>query len=174
MGFSMNVFPMKATSPQKAFSRYSLRIDVKTAKMWLYDGDRLERTYSVATGKPGVPSPSGEGKVLMVIYNPSWHPMPKTRKFYKEVKKIDLPANVAFGDPNNMLGAFKMVLSHRSKAYDIAGVYAIHGTPDDKSIGKRVTGGCIRMHKDEGLELAKRVEAEMKAGRVVRVIIEAK
>jgi lipoprotein-anchoring transpeptidase ErfK/SrfK len=161
----------KPAAPSRTPSRYHLTVNVRETRLRLYDGETLEQTYSVATGMPGVESPVGEGRILAVIFKPDWHPMPATRKLYKQKKNIDLPETVHYGDPLHMMGSFKMVLSHPCTTYNIVGVYAIHGTPNEACMGKRVSGGCVRMKKDEGEALAHKLDAEMKAGHDVAVTI---
>jgi L,D-transpeptidase ErfK/SrfK len=138
--------------------------------MWLYEGDAIRKSYRVATCRRGEPSPEGDGTIWAVSFKPTWYPTKNTREYYKKKKRINLPEVVPYGDPNNPLGDFKMSLSHPCDATGLR-VYAIHGTPDKSSIGKRASGGCIRMLPDEGLELAKLINAELQAGNQVHVIV---
>ena len=136
----------------------------------LRDGQAV-RTYSAGTVKKGIPHPVGTGRVTAVHFYPIWNPMPLTRKSYQD-RGITLPAQVPYGHPEHMLGTFKMVLSHHSTRYQFSGAYSIHGCKDEKSIGGRVSGGCVRLHNAEGFDLAKQVDAELKQGRTVLVQIE--
>jgi L,D-transpeptidase ErfK/SrfK len=166
------VKPSSARAPH-VLSAYHIRISVKDCKLRLYEAERLVAEYPVATAQPGIPSPEGEGRIAAVIFKPSWHPMPRTRAAYK-ARGIDLPADIPYGHPYHMMGSFKMVLTNKSSRYAIPGAYAIHGTPNEASVGKRASGGCFRMKKADGEPLAHRMEAELKAGREILVSIDAK
>jgi lipoprotein-anchoring transpeptidase ErfK/SrfK len=54
----------------------------------------------------------------------------------------------------NYLGDFKARLSHTVPGK--GQIYSIHGNNDPAKLGKRATGGCIRMDNHEGLELIRR------------------
>jgi lipoprotein-anchoring transpeptidase ErfK/SrfK len=97
--------------------------------------------------------------------------MPETVKTYRE-RGITLPPTVPYGHPEHMLGAFKMVLSHQSTRYRFGGAYSIHGCKDESTVGRRVSGGCVRLRNQEGMELARLVQSELAANREVRVLIE--
>ena len=114
----------------------------------------------------------GAGQITGITFKPDWIPTEQTRTRFKMKRNIDLPRVVHFGDPLHMLGAFRMKLS-QSSASSKEPVYAIHGTPDEASIGQRASGGCIRMKQTEGLALAEKLHKEMKAGRSIAVVISA-
>lgn len=123
----------------------------------------VEREYAVATVKRGLETPLGEGRVTGVELDPWWYPTARTREFFHEKKRVDLPAAVSPDDPRNFMGAFKIRLSHATSRGTI---YRIHGNNDPSLIGKRATGGCIRMDNAEGEELARAIAVG------TRVIIE--
>lgn len=151
-------------------AQVSLKVSLSGHKLALYRDGALVRTYDAGTVKKGLPHPVGPGRVTAVYFHPVWNPMPLTRKSYLD-RGIVLPAVVPYGHPER-LGTFKMVLSHHSTRYHFSGAYAIHGCKDEKSIGGRVSGGCVRLHNAEGFELAQQIQAELKAGRTVQVLIE--
>lgn len=66
--------------------------------------------------------------------DPSWRPTPDMRR-----RNPDLPAYVPPG-PDNPLGPFAIYLGWT--------YYAIHGTNNDGSIGRRATSGCFRLFDD--------------------------
>lgn len=145
-------------STEKNTTHY-LKISLSQCKLWHYkknlDGSLdLIREYSVATVKKGNPIfPIGVGRVTKIEFDPWWYPTERSIKEFSK-RKIFLKNAIPPGDPLNYMGKFKISLSHTTEK---GAIYRIHGTleSEDSKIGKRVTGGCIRMHNYEGLELAK-------------------
>jgi lipoprotein-anchoring transpeptidase ErfK/SrfK len=106
-------------------------IDKSSNKLYFYESGKLTKSFSVATGKK--PSYTPEG--LFTI-----HEKIKNRPYYKE--------KIKGGDPKNPLGDRWLglkVTRNGKTSY----AYGIHGNNDEKSIGKYVSAGCIRMHNKE-------------------------
>jgi L,D-transpeptidase YnhG len=139
-------------------TKHSFRIVVSVAekKLRLYEqngqaGLTLRKEYDVATAIKGLtPQPMGTGKITKIEFNPRWYPPPVTRAIFKG-KGIDLPPVVPSGHPLNYMGPFKIHLSHCTSR---GCFYRIHGNNDKSKIGKRVTGGCVRMYNEEGMDMA--------------------
>jgi len=140
-------------------STYQIVIRVAERKLCLYEKNgedtiKLLKEYDVATAIKGLtPQPMGAGRITKIEFNPPWYPPPVTRATFKE-KGIVLPAVVPPKHPLNFMGAFKIHLSHCTAR---GCFYRIHGNNDKSKIGKRVTGGCVRMYNDEGIEMARLV-----------------
>ena len=140
-------------------STYQIVIRVADRKLRLYEKNgedtiKLLKEYDVATAFKGLdPQPMGAGRITKIEFNPPWYPPPVTRATFKE-KGIDLPAVVPPKHPLNFMGAFKIHLSHCTAR---GCFYRIHGNNDKSKIGKRVTGGCVRMYNEEGMALARLV-----------------
>ena len=133
---------------------YYIEISIRQCRLYLYElpGKLLLREYKAATVKEGLDTyPIGSGHVTNIEFNPEWHPTAYSRWYFRVNKKIYLPETVKPGDPLNYMGAFKIYLSHRTYKGDI---YRIHGNNDPSQVGQRVTGGCIRLFNDEGMQLA--------------------
>lgn len=136
---------------------FTIEISVSERKLRLYKNDIkagkiLIKEFDVATAVNGLdPQPMGMGRITKIEYNPKWYPPPITRETFKK-RGIDLPAVVPPNDPLNYMGAFKIHLSHCTSR---GCFYRIHGNNDKSKIGKQVTGGCIRMYNEEGLEMAR-------------------
>jgi lipoprotein-anchoring transpeptidase ErfK/SrfK len=94
-----------------------------------YNGQKLARTFGVATGQAVYPTPTGQFDIVDMQRNPWWRP--PDSPWARGLKPIP-------PGPGNPLGTRWMGLS-------AAGV-GIHGTPDDASIGYSASHGCIRMH----------------------------
>ena len=144
---------------QKKSRNYYVEISIRRCKLTLYEKNGTNsmvpvREYKVGTAVRGLETyPLGKGKVTRIELNPCWHPTAYTRGIFQQ-KGIELPRTVPPGSSLNYMGPFKIYLSH---ATSHGSIYRIHGNNNKSRIGKRVTGGCICMDNDEGLELAKTI-----------------
>jgi lipoprotein-anchoring transpeptidase ErfK/SrfK len=119
-------------------------VRVSQNRLYLYDGVKLVKTYSVATGQLGIyPTPLGHFEIVNKRINPTWV-NPAVTTWGK-----DEPAFIPPG-PDNPLGTRALDLS--------APGIRIHGTPNDASIGTWASHGCIRMHIPDSEDLFNRVE----------------
>jgi lipoprotein-anchoring transpeptidase ErfK/SrfK len=112
-------------------------------RLELYDGFRVERTYDVATAKPGYVTPTGVWTIWDKRENPTWY-NPALDSW-----GADLPAVVP-GGPGNPMGT-------RAIYIDAPGLIRIHGTTDPSSIGRYASHGCIRMHNEDVEDLFERI-----------------
>ena len=111
-------------------------------RLMLYDNGSLEKTYRVAVGTPGHPTPRGEWKIVQKRYLPTWgNPGSEWAK--------DMPETIPPG-PNNPLGT-------RALNLNASGI-RIHGTSNDASIGTAASHGCMRMHRWDIEDLYARVD----------------
>jgi lipoprotein-anchoring transpeptidase ErfK/SrfK len=110
-------------------------------RLYLYNGMRFWRAFSVATGQSQYPTPLGRFKIVVKWRNPWWYP--PASPWAQGAKPVP-------PGPNNPLGTRWMGLS--------APGVGIHGTPSDGSIGYSVSHGCIRMHIPEAEWLFNHVE----------------
>jgi lipoprotein-anchoring transpeptidase ErfK/SrfK len=122
---------------------------------------RKIKEYQAATVKEAkdVWKPLGWAEVTKIEIDPWWYPTPKTRAHLKKQAGIDLPEKVRPGSKLNYMGSFKIHLSFRGPD---GLVYRIHGNNDPASIGKRITGGCVLLRNDDGLELVKLIKVGTK------------
>ena len=115
-------------------------VDIGDLHLYLYRNDKLVKSYSVATGQPAYPTPTGTYSVVNMQMNPTW--LPPNSDWAKDAKPIPPGAT-------NPLGT-------RWIGTSATGV-GIHGTPDDASIGSYASHGCIRMHIPDVEDLYARV-----------------
>jgi lipoprotein-anchoring transpeptidase ErfK/SrfK len=127
---SVPVTRMKPTITDKNIGQVIV-IRLSQEKLYLYDRMKLKKTYSVATGQPLYPTPTGHFEIITKEINPTW--INPARSTWGK----DEPAEIPPG-PGNPLGTRAMALS--------APGILIHGTPEDWSIGHAESHGCIRMH----------------------------
>lgn len=113
-------------------------VNKKTNKLAFFEGGRLVKEYTVGTGLTPDLTPEGKFKIVNKI---------KNRPYYKD--------GIKGGDPTNPLG-------DRWIGLDVNGTkgttYAIHGNNNERSIGKYVSAGCIRMHNKSIHELFEKVK----------------
>lgn len=109
---------------------YSVLIDVSENKLKLFSDGELLKTYSVATGKEGRPTPRGSFTIVNKLVDPTWY---KTGAV--------LPPD----SPDNILGS-------RWLGFSLAS-YGIHGTTLPETVGTNASKGCIRMHNHDVEEL---------------------
>jgi lipoprotein-anchoring transpeptidase ErfK/SrfK len=110
-------------------------------KLFLYNGMKSWRYFSVATGQSQYPTPLGRFSIVVKWKNPWWYP---PNSPWAQGEKPIPPG------PNNPLGTRWMGLS--------APGVGIHGTPSDASIGYSASHGCIRMHIPQAEWLFNHVE----------------
>lgn len=110
-------------------------VRVDQNKLYLYDGFQVERTWSVATAKPGYTTPNGDWTIYRKAENPTWY-NPALDSW-----GAGLPAVIP-GGPGNPMGTRALYIT-------APGLIRIHGTTDDSSIGRYASHGCIRMHNSE-------------------------
>ncbi len=110
-------------------------VRVDQNRLYLYDGFKVIRTFAVATAKPGFTTPTGVWRIYDKRVDPTWY-NPALDGW-----GADLPAVIP-GGPGNPMGT-------RAIYIDAPGLIRIHGTPDDSSIGRYASHGCIRMHNSE-------------------------
>jgi lipoprotein-anchoring transpeptidase ErfK/SrfK len=110
-------------------------------RLYLYNGMKPWRTFTVATGQAVYPTPLGRFDVVVKWKDPWWYP--PDSPWAKGAKPIP-------PGPGNPLGTRWMGLS--------APGVGIHGTPDPASLGYSASHGCIRMYIPYAEWLFDRVE----------------
>jgi lipoprotein-anchoring transpeptidase ErfK/SrfK len=131
--------PVKVKQPALLTESFDTAIIISTSAnvLKLYGKGELRKTYKVATGTGGYPTPHGQFRITAKRLNPTWY------NPYADWSR-GMPAFIPPG-PNNPLGT-------RALNLNASGI-RIHGTPDDASIGTNASHGCIRMHMHEVEEL---------------------
>ena len=119
-----------------------ITIQQSTFTLRLFKNLRVRKTYKVAVGQPGYPTPRGRFSIASKQVNPTWS-VPNS-PWAGELAGT----TVVGGSAANPLKARWM---------GIANGVGIHGTGQDYSIGTRASHGCIRMHVSDVIALYKRV-----------------
>jgi len=144
--------PVKIIPPKKTEEAFDVVILIKQNDhtLSLYHRENLVKTYPIAVGMPEYPTPVGSFKIIRKRINPTWY-NPKA-DWAKEMPDFIPPG------PDNPLGSRAMDLN-------TPGI-RIHGTPNEASIGRSVSHGCIRMKMKDAEELFSHV----KVGTPVEII----
>ena len=118
------------TAPvSNAASKHMIIVNTKKNTLNYYVNYTLVKKFRCATGKASTPTPQRKTTIVNKI---------KNRPFYK--------TGIPGGDPRNPLGKRWMGLNIDGTQ---GSTYGIHGSNNEKSIGKNVSHGCIRMHNSE-------------------------
>lgn len=103
-------------------------------RVYVYRGDDVERTYPIAVGRVGWETPTGEYEVMTMIDNPSW--------------RNPFTGDVIGPGPSNPLG--ERWIGFWTDGENHIG---FHGTPNEGSVGRAASHGCIRMYNRDVKEL---------------------
>ena len=115
-----------------------LLVRIGENKLYLYEDGEITHTWSVATGQPEYPTPTGLYEITLKRYMPTWvNPSPDTWG-------KDMPAEIPPG-PNNPLGLRALNWS--------APAIRFHGTQAIYSLGYNASHGCVRMANEDVIEL---------------------
>lgn len=117
-----------------------LKANVSARMLVVQRGDSTLRTYAVAVGQDGYPTPVGSFTIRKIVWNPSWRPPPDAD--WAKGKTAKGP-----GDPANPMKVVKIFFQEPD--------YYIHGTGDIESLGSAASHGCLRMDPEEVADLAK-------------------
>ena len=101
------------------------------------------RTYGVAVGQPGYPTPNGRFAIQSKQIDPVW----------------SVPNSPWAGElEGSTVGGGSAANPLKARWLGVAGSVGIHGTGQDWSIGTRASHGCIRMHVADVKLLYRRVK----------------
>ena len=119
-----------------------ITIEQSTFTLRLFKRLKVVKTYKVAVGQSGYPTPYGRFAIQSKQVNPVWS-VPNS-PWAGELAG----SSVSGGSAANPLKARWM---------GVTGSVGIHGTGQDYSIGTRASHGCIRMHVGDVIALFERV-----------------
>jgi lipoprotein-anchoring transpeptidase ErfK/SrfK len=98
----------------------------------VYAGEHVVRLYASSSGKPETPTPLGEFTLQICEKEPIYYPPGGVSVPYK--------------NPENPLGERWLGFAEDRQ-------YGLHGTNSESTIGSFETGGCVRMHNADVIEL---------------------
>ena len=114
-----------------------LVLNIPANRIDVFERGEKTRSIDVSVGKRGHETPAGKYRINSVIWNPWWHP-PKSE--WAKNEKVTPPG------PNNPMGKVKI---------NFAPLLYIHGTMYEDKLGAPASHGCIRMGRDDLLELTR-------------------
>lgn len=115
-----------------------LLVRIGENKLYHYENGKITHSWTVATGLPEYPTPTGIYSVTELRYMPTWvNPAPDTWG-------ASMPAMIPPG-PGNPLGL-------RAINWSAAGI-RFHGTSATYSLGYNASHGCVRMSNDDAIQL---------------------
>lgn len=118
--------------------REGIVINLAELRLYYYPpGKNRVEVYPIGIGQLGRETPEMVTRISQKIPNPTWTPTANIRA-RSLAQGITLPAVVPAG-PNNPLGRYALRLEQGG------GEYLIHGTNVARSVGMRVSSGCIRL-----------------------------
>ena len=141
--------PHKTLAKPKKLGKQILVVQSRT-KIYLYDNDKVVKTYRCAVGQRAWPTPNGTFHIGKKVKNPTW-----TNGGASWSK--GMPSYIGPG-PNNPLGLFAMYVYYGTSGGSDTGV-RFHGVPSSElsSIGHAASHGCCRMRPKDIKDFFKRV-----------------
>ena len=137
----------ESNSEPPAAAKTSVKVDVKTNMLGVFEGDKIIAAYPVTVGSTQTATPMGKWKVRGVAKLPTFRYDERMLKRGKRSKNFRLlPPG-----PNSPVGVVWIALNKRG--------IGIHGTDDPNTIGKAASHGCIRLANWDVVRLAERVKA---------------
>ncbi|MEC8461435.1 MAG: L,D-transpeptidase family protein [Pseudomonadota bacterium] len=137
------LIPSMYLLPPKNY-REGIVVNLSEKRVYYFPDDHTVMTYPVAVGRDGWKTPSFKGRVIRKDISPTWYVPESILAYYYKKHGVHHPKTVPPG-PNNPLGNFVLRLSKTG--------ILIHGTNNDKTVGKRISSGCIRMYNRNIVEL---------------------
>lgn len=114
-----------------------LVLNIPASRIDVFEHGKKTRSLDVSVGRRGFETPAGKYRISSVIWNPWWHP-PKSE--WARGEKPTPPG------PNNPMGRVKL---------NFAPLLYIHGTLYEDRLGAPASHGCIRMGKQDLLDLTR-------------------
>jgi murein L,D-transpeptidase YcbB/YkuD len=127
-------WPNGRNPPVQATAQLVINVPAARLDVWLEGG--FMRSYPVTVGSSSFPTPIGQFELTDITWNPWWVPPPSP---WARDEKTQPPGE------RNPMGRVKL---------RFAGAYFLHGTADQRNIGRAASHGCIRLRNSDALELA--------------------
>jgi lipoprotein-anchoring transpeptidase ErfK/SrfK len=132
--------PVKTLRPDVTSEAFAevLLVRIGENRLYLYENGKITHSWSIATGQPEYPTPTGLYEITEKRYMPTWiNPAPKTWG-------ADLPVQIPPG-PGNPLGVRALNWS--------APAIRFHGTEATYSLGYNASHGCVRLSNADVVQL---------------------
>jgi len=124
----------------------TVKVDIKTTMLGVFDADRLVAAYPVTIGSAQTASPIGDWKVQHIVKMPRFRHDEAMLKYGKRSGNFHmLPPG-----PNSPVGVMWIALNKKG--------IGLHGTSEPETIGHAVSHGCIRLTNWDVVRLAQEVK----------------
>jgi len=127
----------------------TLVVDTGARYLYLVGEDGTAMRYGIGIGRDGF-AWSGRGVIGRKATWPTWTPPEPMIAREPELAKW---ANGMPPGPNNPLGARALYIYRNGRDT----LYRLHGNPDESSIGRAVSSGCVRLLQQDVIDLYRRV-----------------
>ncbi len=131
----------EAAASRPSSRTLTVTVDVAERKLYAEPANGPVQAFDVTVGTPKHPTPRGSYRISRITWNPRW--VPPNSDWAKGLS----PKGP--GDPANPMGRVKMFFRQPA--------YYVHGTNDERSIGRAASHGCVRMRNQDVIELARLV-----------------
>lgn len=121
-----------------------ITVDVPAFHLTLWQNGKEVKTYEVGVGMKKYPIVIGQRRVTQVIWNPEWVP-PDSEWVSESHSDVEVGEHVPAGDKRNPLGKIKIPLGDG---------FLIHQAARPTDLGHLVSHGCVRVRKEDLLDLA--------------------
>lgn len=138
------VLELRATQPTITTDDFGTVLLVRQSerRVELHRGGQVVRSWDVAVGTSGYPTPTGMFTIGLKRFEPTWH------NSSPDDWGEDMPLVIGPG-PDNPLGL--RALNWYQDGYDT--LIRFHGTANEASIGRAASHGCVRMTNPDVIEL---------------------
>ena len=137
----------KDKSPESGAPSISIKIDMKTNMLGVFEADKLVAAYPVTIGSAQTASPIGEWKVRAVTKLPRFRYDKQMLKYGERSGNFHmLPPG-----PNSPVGVIWIAVNKKG--------IGLHGTSEPETIGRGASHGCIRLANWDVVRLAQKVKA---------------
>lgn len=120
-------------------SPVSLVVDLSDRRVYVYQDEQVKTSFRIAVGRAGWETPTGRYEVISMVEHPTWqHPF---------TGEIVPPGN------GNPLGVRWIGFWTDGK-----NTIGFHGTPNEETVGRAASHGCIRMYNDDVINLFEMVQ----------------
>jgi murein L,D-transpeptidase YcbB/YkuD len=134
------------TAITDSLAQLRLVLNVPASRLDVLEEGKVPRSYRVAVGTHDHPTPIGSFYIDRIVWNPWWVPPPFD---WARDMKVTPPGT------NNPTGRVKLFFGY---------YHFIHGTPDEESLGRPASHGCVRLTNANAIELARTAHADGSPG----------
>ncbi len=141
---SVSPLPPERTAFSSSYAAGTIVIDTSQRRLYLVQTPEEALVYPISVGREGF-TWTGTEKISRIASWPDWHPPAEMRE-----RDPRLPEKMT-GGVRNPLGAKALYLGNT--------LYRIHGTDNERTIGRASSSGCFRMTNGHVVDLAARVSS---------------